>query len=185
MVLLALELAGNATSNPSYTFTLRHPLTYTKATLVGIDLHAPSPLLSESWSNTQTGDDYPQNRTAYAPLYADIEGIADNGHVMFHTSHSDADEHRGRLVPIGDAKSGNHSLRSLSLPLFTSTDGGAVTRDAGSDITVTLYYRSVESGSLGDIMELTANTIDDEDGSVDEYGPWTNDSRCTLYIDLQ
>lgn len=185
MVLLALELAGNATSNPSYSFTLRHPLTYTKATLVGIDLHAPSPLLSESWSNTQTGDDYPQNRTAYAPLYADIEGIADNGHVMFHTSHSDADEHRGRLVPIGDAKSGNHSLRSLSLPLFTSTDGGAVTRDAGSDITVTLYYRSVESGSLGDIVELTANTIDDEDGSVDEYGPWTNDSRCTLYIDLQ
>eukprot|EP01043_Picozoa_sp_COSAG02_P013931 COSAG02_NODE_565_length_20246_cov_13.930163_6_plen_162_part_00 len=101
MVLLALELTGNATSDPSYTFTLRHPVTYSKATLVGIDLHAPSPLLSESWSNTQTGDDYPQNRTAYAPLYADIEGIADNGHVMFHTSHSDADEHRGRLVPIG------------------------------------------------------------------------------------
>ena len=73
MVLLALELSGNATSNPSYLFTLRHTLTYSKATLCGIDLHAPSPELSESWSNTQTGDDYPQSRTAYAPLYADID----------------------------------------------------------------------------------------------------------------
>ena len=183
MVLLALELTGNATSDPSYTFTLRHPVTYSKATLVGIDLHAPSPLLSESWSNTQTGDDYPQNRTAYAPLYADIEGIADNGHVMFHTSHSDADEHRGRLVPIGDAKTGNHSLRSLSLPLFAHADGGTVTREAGSDITVTLYYRSVENGSLGDITPLLANASDGEGGTT--HGPWTNDSRCTLYIDLQ
>ena len=73
MVLLALELSGNATSNQSYLFTLRHTLTYSKATLCGIDLHAPSPELSESWSNTQTGDDYPQSRTAYAPLYADID----------------------------------------------------------------------------------------------------------------
>ena len=53
MVLLALELAGNATSTPSYTYTLRHSLTYTKATLRAIDLHAPSPELSESWTGTQ------------------------------------------------------------------------------------------------------------------------------------
>ena len=183
MVLLALELSGNATSNPSYSFTLRHPLTYSKATLCGIDLHAPSPELSESWSNTQTGDDYPQSRTAYAPLYADIEGIADDGHVNFYTSHSDAGEHRGRLVPIGDAKSGNHSLKSLNIPLFNHADGGVVTRDAGSDITVTLYYRSVESGSLGDIVPLLANQSDGEGGTT--YGPWTNDSRCTLYINLE
>ena len=64
-----------------------------------------------------------------------------------------------RLVPIGDAKSGNHSLRSLSLPLFAHADGGTVTREAGSVITVTLYYRSVESGSLGDIVPLLANEI--------------------------
>ena len=37
MVLLALELAGNATVNPSYTFTLDHALTYSKATLCAVD----------------------------------------------------------------------------------------------------------------------------------------------------
>ena len=61
------------------------------------------------------------NRTAYAPLYADIGRIADDGQVNFYTSHSGAGEHRGRLVPIGDAKSGNHSLRALNIPLFTSS----------------------------------------------------------------
>eukprot|EP01046_Picozoa_sp_COSAG06_P014378 COSAG06_NODE_890_length_11734_cov_37.735367_11_plen_83_part_00 len=81
------------------------------------------------------------------------------------------------------AKSGNHSLRSLSLPLFAHADGGTVTRAAGSDITITLYYRSVESGSLGDIVPLLANVSDGKGGTT--YGAWTNDSRCTLYIDLQ
>ena len=81
MVLLTLELSGNATSAPRHTFILDHPLSFSKATLVGIDLHAPSPGLSQSWTSTQTGDDYPQNRTAYAPLYVDIEGIADHAQV--------------------------------------------------------------------------------------------------------
>lgn len=85
MVLLTLEISGNATSSPRHTFTLDHPLSYSKATLVGIDLHAPSPGLSQSWTSAQTGDDYPQNRTAYAPLYVDIEGIA--GPVPFVRDH--------------------------------------------------------------------------------------------------
>ena len=89
MVLLAMELAGNATVSPSYTFTLDHALTYSRATLCAVDLHAPSPGLVESWTSTQTCDDYPVNRTAYAPLYADIGGVADNGHVHFYTSHND------------------------------------------------------------------------------------------------
>eukprot|EP01043_Picozoa_sp_COSAG02_P089793 COSAG02_NODE_26727_length_626_cov_0.774194_1_plen_66_part_10 len=37
-----------------------------------------------------------------------------------------------------------------------------------------------ESGSLGDIVPLLANQSDGEGGTT--YGPWTNDSRCTLYI---
>ena len=186
MVLITLELSGNATSAPRHTFTLDHPLSYSKATLVGIDLHAPSPGLSQSWTSTQTGDDYPQNRTAYAPLYVDIEGIADHAQVNFYTSHSDDGEHSRRLVPIGDAKSDNHSLRQLNIPLASAlTSGTMIEKEAGDTVTVTLFYRSVENGSLGDIVELPANTIDDEDGSVDEFGAWTNDSRCTLYIELE
>jgi hypothetical protein len=183
MVLLALELAGNATVSPSYTFTLDHALTYSRATLCAVDLHAPSPGLVESWTSAQTGDDYPVNRTAYAPLYADIGGIADNGHVHFYTSHNDDGEHPRHLVPIGDAKTGNHSLRSVNIPLFVNADGATVTREVGYNITVSLYYRSVETGSLGDILPLPANVSDGEGGTT--YGAWTHDSRCTLYIDLQ
>ena len=46
-------------------------------------VHVPgSSGLSQSWTSTQTGDDYPQNRAAYAPLYVDIEGIADHAQVI-------------------------------------------------------------------------------------------------------
>ena len=86
-------------------------------------------------------------------------------------------------MPIGDAKSGNHSLRALNIPLFTSADDGVTIREAGDEITVTLYYRSVENGSLGDIVPLVANESDGEGGTT--FGAWTNDSRCTLYIDLE
>ena len=65
MVLLALELAGDATQDPSYAFTLDHEVAYSKATLCAIDLHAPSPGLSQSWTSTQTGDDYPAPRRGY------------------------------------------------------------------------------------------------------------------------
>eukprot|EP01044_Picomonas_judraskeda_P012402 COSAG03_NODE_1772_length_3544_cov_800.559071_3_plen_63_part_00 len=58
-----------------------------------------------------------------------------------------------------------------------------VTREVGYNIAVSLYYRSVETGSLGDILPLPANVSDGEGGTT--YGAWTHDSRCTLYIDLQ
>ena len=64
-----------------------------------------------------------------------------------------------------------------------NNDGATVTREVGYNITVSLYYRSVESGSLGDILPLRANASDGEGGTI--YGAWTHDSRCTLYIDLQ
>ena len=100
--------------------------------------------------------------------------------------HSDDGEHSRRLVPIGDAKSDNHSLRQVNIPLASAlTSGAMIEKEAGDTVTLTLFYRSVENGSLGDIVELPANTIDDEDGSVDEFGAWTNDSRCTLYIELE
>ena len=90
MVLIALELAGNDTAAPSYTFTLQHPLSYSTATLRAVDLHAPSVGLSQSWTAAQTGDGgYPSNRTAYAPLYVDIEGVMDDGQVALYSSHTD------------------------------------------------------------------------------------------------
>ena len=50
MVLLALELTGNAATSPSVTYTLQRAVRYSKATLRAVDLHAPSPGLSHSWT---------------------------------------------------------------------------------------------------------------------------------------
>ena len=186
MVLIALELTGNDTAAPSYTFTLQSPLSYSTATLRAVDLHAPSVGLSQSWTAAQTGDGgYPSNRTAYAPLYVDIEGVMDDGQVALYSSHTDSAQHNRCLLPIGDAKTSNHSLRTLNLPIASALQtGGLIEMEAGDEITATLYFRSMEGGSIGDIVPVPANVVAG-DGGIESYGAWTNDSRCTLYIDFE
>jgi hypothetical protein len=63
-----IEYTGPIVLLLSYTFTLDHALTYSKATLCAVDLHAPSPELVESWTSTQTGDDYPVMQQANAMI---------------------------------------------------------------------------------------------------------------------
>eukprot|EP01046_Picozoa_sp_COSAG06_P020379 COSAG06_NODE_1488_length_9290_cov_4.140899_7_plen_187_part_00 len=186
MVLLALELTGNAATSPSVTYTLQRAVRYSKATLRAVDLHAPSPGLSHSWTAAQTGDGgYPSNRTAYAPLYVDIEGIMDDGQVELYTSHTDDGDHTRRLLPIGDAKSENHSLRAVNLPLASAIeDGAALELAAGHQITATLYYRSMEAGTVSNVEPVPANVVAG-DGGIESYGAWTNDSRLTLYVELE
>ena len=43
--------------------------------------------------------------------------------------------------------------------------------------------RSVEDGTYGDVVPMPASASDGEGGTIP--GAWTNDCRCTLYIDLQ
>ena len=55
-------------------------------------------------------------------------------------------------------------------------------------MTARLYYRSVEDGTLGDIVPLEGNvvTVDGEGTSSEtQIGGWSNDARLTLYIDLE
>jgi hypothetical protein len=88
-------------------------------------------------------------------------------------------------LPIGDAKTSNHSLRTLNLPIASALQtGGLIEMEAGDTITATLYYRSMEGGSIGDIVPVPANVVAG-DGGIESYGAWTNDSRCTLYIDFE
>eukprot|EP01043_Picozoa_sp_COSAG02_P015282 COSAG02_NODE_648_length_18943_cov_924.526746_2_plen_147_part_00 len=55
--------------------------------------------------------------------------------------------------------------------------------DAGSTITMRMFYRSVEDGTYGDVEPMPASASDGEGGTIP--GAWSNDCRCTLYIDLQ
>ena len=78
--------------------------------------------------------------------------------------------------PTGTYVSG---VRELNLPLAS----GNFTLDAGSTITMRMFYRSVEDGTHGDVVPMPASASDGEGGTIP--GAWSNDCRCTLYIDLQ
>jgi hypothetical protein len=70
-------------------------------------------------------------------------------------------------------------VRKLDVPLAS----GNFTLDAGSTITMRMFYRSVEDGTYGDIVPIPAPDSDGEGGTTP--GAWSNDCRCTLYIELQ
>ena len=121
------------------------------------------------------------SRAVNSPLYVDLDGLADDGAVLFQTRADDGFQPK-TLVPIGD--SSVSGLRTVSLPISS----GPVTLDAGAVVTARLYYRSVEDGTLGDIVPLEGNvvTVDGEGTSSEtQIGGWSNDARLTLYIDLE
>ena len=177
MTLLVLELLGDNTKAGEATYTLRSELAFTTATLCAVDVHAPGSELTQSWTKTQTGDSAGGSRTVYSPLYVDIDGLADDAAVRFESSQDDGLAPK-TLIPLGDASTSG--LRTLSLPFGS----GPFVLNAGSTITAKLYYRSVEDGTLGDVVPISGNVVDNG-GIETNIGGWSKDARCTLYIDLQ
>ena len=181
MTLLALELLGDSTSIAQTTHTLDFPLSFTTATLRAVDLHAPGSQLSHTWNKAQTGDSQGTSVDVYSPLYVDLDGLCDDAAVRFYSSHDDGIPLR-TLIPVGSAGStGTYvsGVRELNVPLAS----GNFTLAAGSTITVRMFYRSVEDGTYGDVVPMLASTSDGEGGTTP--GAWSDDCRCTLYIDLQ
>ena len=181
MTLLVLEVTGDNTAAAEASFTLGSSLSFSSATLRAIELHAPGSQLVQDWSKAQTGDAAGGSRAVNSPLYVDLDGLADDGAVLFQTRADDGFQPK-TLVPIGD--SSVLGLRTVSLPISS----GPVTLDAGAVVTARLYYRSVEDGTLGDIVPLEGNvvTVDGEGTSSEtQIGGWSNDARLTLYIDLE
>ena len=183
MTLLTLELLGDGSAVAETTHTLSLPLSFKTATLRAVDLHAPGTQLTQTWTKAQTGDNLGGSRDVYSPLYVDIEGLLDDGAVRFFSSDDDGISPQLRtLIPIGSAGStGTYvpGLRTLNLPIGS----GDFNLAAGTTLTVRLHYRSVEDGVYGDIEQLPAQTSDGEGGTIP--GAWSDDCRCTLYIDLQ
>jgi hypothetical protein len=110
----------------------------------------------------------------------DIEGIVGDSDVRLHTDHADDGSYPRTLIPIGDSKTAQHSLRTVGLTLRT---GRPITYSAGHQVTAHLYTRSVEGGTFGNILPIAQEASDGEGGTTP--GGWTDDSRCTLYIELE
>lgn len=179
MTLLTLELLGDNDNVAETTHTLDLPLSFKTATLRAVDVHAPGTSLTHSWTKVQTGDT--EDRDVYAPLYVDIEGLLDDGAVRFFSSADDGIPLR-TLIPIGSAgPTGTSvpSIRNLNIPIGS----GDFRLAAGTTLTVRLFYRSVEDGVYGPIVQLPAESSDGY--TTTTPGAWSNDCRCTLYIDLQ
>ena len=179
MTLLILELLGDATTAAEATYTIGTDISFTTATLRAIDVHAPGAMLTELWNKAQTGDLFGTSRDVSSTLYIDLDGLIDDNAVVFLSNESGGLPPR-TLIPLGDAIAAKNSLRPLNLPIAS----GQFTLGVGSTITAKLYHRSVEGGTLGDIVPVGA-TVLDEDGNLASTGPWSKDARCTLYIDLQ
>ena len=181
MTLLTLELLGDSTAVAETTHTLDFPLSFTTATLRAVDLHAPGSQLTHTWTKAQTGDNLGTSMDVYSPLYVDLDGLCDDGAVRFYSSDDD-DIPLRTLIPVGSAgPTGTYvsGVRKLDVPLAK----GDFELPAGSKITVRMFYRSVENGTYGDIVPMPASASDGEGGTTP--GAWSNDCRCTLYIDLQ
>ena len=181
MTLLALEILGDSTSIAQATHTLDFPLSFTTATLRAVDLHVPGTQSTHTWTKAQTGDSLGTSRDVYSPLYVDLDGLCDDAAVRFYSSHDDGIPLR-TLIPIGSAgTTGTYvsGVRELNVPLAR----GSFELAAGDTITMRMFYRSVEDGTYGDVVPMPASSSDGEGGTIP--GAWTNDCRCTLYIDLQ
>ena len=98
-----------------------------------------------------------------------------------HPSHKSTDctERRTEWTRHGATGTYVSGVRELNVPLAS----GNFTLDAGSTITMRMFYRSVEDGTYGDVIPMPASASDGEGGTTP--GAWSNDCRCTLYIDLQ
>ena len=94
-----------------------------------VDLHAPGSELVNEWSKVQTGDNAAGGtRTVYSPLYVDLDGLADDGAVLFKTRADDGYQPK-TLIPLGDASASG--MRTVNLPISS----GPVALSAGATVT--------------------------------------------------
>ena len=158
-MLLTLELTGDDTQYATRAFKLPRGLTFSKCTLHSVDMSLRGDPLVHSWTDAQTGA-YPDgiSRTVYAPIYLSISGLYDASHVQ---SLIDSGSSPTELIPLGTAQGSNGVLsdpRILDMPLYNGT---SVALPAETEITMQLFYRSVETGVFGDISSFPTESFED------------------------
>ena len=167
-MLLTLELTGDDTQTATRTFTLAHALSFTKCTLHSVEMSLRGDPLVQDWTDTQTGA-YPDgvSRTVHAPIYLELGGLYDSSNVQTYTSTSPT-----TLIPLGAAEGANGLRAEPRVLDYVLYDGTGVSLEANDDITMQLYYRSVESGVYGGIAAFDQNSFED-------------DCRCTVTLLLE
>ena len=157
-MLLTLELTGDDTQTATRAFKMAQTLSFNKCTLQSVEMSLRGEPLVQDWTDSQTGA-YPDgtNRTVYAPIYLQLNGLYDSGDVQTFTSNDPS-----TLVPLGAAEGANGLRSEPRLLNYVLYDGSGVTLQPDDEITMQLFYRSVETGVYGAITAFDQNSFEDD-----------------------
>ena len=157
-MLLTLELTGDDTQTATRSFKLLQALSFNKCTLQSVEMSLRGEPLAQDWTDAQTGA-YPDgvNRTVYAPIYLELGGLYDSANVQTFTSNDPS-----TLVPLGAAEGENGVRSEPRLLNYVLYDGPGVTLEPDDEITMQLFYRSVETGVYGSITAFDQNSFEDD-----------------------
>ena len=157
-MLLTLELTGDDTQTATRTFKLQHGITFTKCTVQSVEMSVRGEPLSHDWTDSETGA-YPDgvDRTVYAPIYLELGGLYDSANVQTFTSNDPS-----TLVPLGAAEGANGVRSEPRVLNYVLYEGPGVTLQSDDEITMQLFYRSVETGVYGTITAFDQNSFEDD-----------------------
>ena len=157
-MLLTLELTGDDTQTATRSFKMTQTLSFNKCTLQSVEMSLRGEPLAQDWTDSQTGA-YPDgvNRTVYAPIYLEIGRLYDSANVQTFTSNEPS-----TLIPLGAAEGANGVRSEPRVLNYVLYDGPGVTLQPDDEITMQLFYRSVETGVYGAIMAFDQNSFEDD-----------------------
>ena len=157
-MLLTLELTGDDTQTATRSFKMAQTLSFNKCTLLSVEMSLRGEPLAQDWTDSQTGA-YPDgvNRTVYAPIYLELGRLYDSANVQTFTSNDPS-----TLIPLGAAEGANGVRSEPRVLNYVLYDGPGVTLQPDDEITMQLFYRSVETGVYGAIMAFDQNSFEDD-----------------------
>ena len=157
MVVLTLECTGDDSSTATAEFVLPADVTFSTAALHSIDVNVVGSVTMQTWTKTETGDLPAGSRDVYAPLYLALRPFCDRGMIMTMTDGTLGHD----LIPLGTAEpllGAHQNPRVHDLAIAR----GSRTLAAGTEVSAQLFYRSVETGTYGDIQSFASGTFADD-----------------------
>jgi hypothetical protein len=164
-MILEFTIDGDSSSNGAQTFTLPHSYTFRTLRLKHVIYSISNDSLSETWPKSTAGITAP-DRTVYAPLYLDVNGVPGiPAYSQYNFASSASTYDMSNVIAFGHAAAPGGSseqpnkISTLDMKLI---DDEETVWDKDSTVTLAVKQASVESaGSFGLPAAFTSTTWDD------------------------